>query len=230
MGSGTYRGAAVAQEVPYLIYLPPCYDQRSERYPTLYLLHGFPFDANHWMDLGAAELVDKGIARDGWPPVILVMPLQPEPLFRGSDGGPGSYETELLEGLIPHIESTYRVDLTERSLGGISRGGVWALEIGFRNPEEFASVAGLSPALAVNHPRPPYDPFEISVSGQALPVEILLVAGEDDWAKTETVRLSEVLNSQGHQHSLQLVKGDHSDTTWAAAMPEVLRFLILGAS
>jgi hypothetical protein len=126
--TGLYPGIAVATEVPFSIYLPPCYGAQDEQYPTLYLLHGYPYDQGHWQDLGAIEIADDGIGQGDWPPFIMVMPLQPDPLFRGSDGGPGSYEMELLEGLIPYIEGEYRSDPSGRALAGISRGGVWALE------------------------------------------------------------------------------------------------------
>jgi len=224
-----YRGIAVAQDIPYNLYLPPCYDAQDQNYPTLYLLHGYPYDEAHWQRLGAVEIADEQIGSGEWPPVIMVMPLQPEPLFRGSDGGPGSYETELLEGLVPYIESNFRSDPSKRALGGISRGGVWALEIAFRNPDEFGSVAALSPALAVNSARPPYDPFEIVVNSPRLPGQILLLAGDEDWAAIETKRLSGVLSEAGVKHTLQISSGNHSDETWAGVLKEVLGFLALAA-
>lgn len=227
--SGVYRGIAVAQDIPYNLYLPPCYDAQDQNYPTLYLLHGYPYDEAHWQELGAVEIADEGIVSGEWPPVIMVMPLQPEPLYRGSDGGPGSYESELLDGLVPFVEKNFRSDPAARALAGISRGGVWALEIAFRNPEEFGSVAALSPALAVNRARPPYDPFEILVNSDRYPRKILLLAGDADWAAVETKQLSQALSEAGVEHTLQISAGDHSNETWAAVLKEALRFLALGA-
>ena len=227
--AGVYRGIAVAQDIPFNLYLPPCYDAQARHYPTLYLLHGYPYDEAHWESLGAIKIADDGIGAGEWPPFIMVMPLQPEPLFRGSDGGPGSYETELLEGLVPFIEKNFRSDPSARALAGISRGGVWALEVAFRNPQEFDSVAALSPALAVNSARPPYDPFVIVADSDRYPRRILLLAGDEDWAAVETKRLSQALNGAGVEHMFKISVGDHSDETWAAVMGEVLGFLALGA-
>ncbi len=226
---GVYRGIAVAEDIPYNIYLPPCYDVYGEDYPTLYLLHGYPHNQGHWQDLGAIEMANDGIGAGIWPPFIMVMPLQPEPLFRGSDGGPGSYETELLEGLIPHIESNFRSDPSARALAGISRGGVWALEVAFRNPMDFISVAALSPALAVNGARPPYDPFNIVAAAVQFPSQILLLAGDEDWAAVETERLSQSLIEAGVEHVFQITEGNHSDETWAAVLRDVFGFFALGA-
>ena len=226
--TAAYRGIAVAEDVAYNIYLPPCYNVGEENYPTLYLLHGFPYDQGHWQELGAIEIADDGINGGKWPPFIMVMPLQPDPLFRGSDGGPGSYEMELLEGLIPFIEGNYRSDPSARALAGISRGGVWALEAAFRNPRKFVSVAALSPALAVNGARPPYDPFNIVAESDLFPQNILLLAGDKDWAAAETERLSKALSSAGVEHKFEITAGDHSDMTWAAVLDDVFGFFALG--
>jgi enterochelin esterase-like enzyme len=195
--------------------------------PALYLLHGYPYDENHWMDLGAASVADALILSGQRQPFLMVMPRQPEPLFRSSDGGPGSYESELLDGLVPYVELNYPTvpDPSGRALAGISRGGIWALEIGYRHPEFFTTVGALSPALAVNHARAPYDPFQIVQSGAALPERLLLLAGDQDWAAAQTLRLSGLLDERGVRHLWLRVEGGHSDATWEAAMLPVLEYL-----
>ncbi|MGH2622003.1 MAG: alpha/beta hydrolase [Anaerolineales bacterium] len=222
--AGTYPAVAVPGELPYLIYLPPCYPELGRAYPAVYLLHGYPYDEQHWLELGAEQAANQGLAEGNWPPFLMVMPLQPDPLFRNSDGGPGSYETELLDGIVSYVDRVYRSDPSRRGLAGVSRGGVWALEIAFRNPSDFQAVAALSPALAVNSARPPYDPFEIVKSAGNLPGDILLIAGDEDWAASSTERLSAALEGEGFPHTFRLVQGDHSDPTWAGAMPQILAF------
>jgi enterochelin esterase-like enzyme len=222
--AGTYPAVAVPGELPYLIYLPPCYHELGRTYPAVYLLHGYPYNERHWLDLGAEQVANQGLRAGNWPPFLMVMPLQPDPLFRNSDGGPGSYETELLSGIVAYVDQVYRSDPSHRGLAGVSRGGVWALEIAFRNPSAFQAVAAVSPALAVNSARPPYDPFEIVRSAKNLPREILLLAGDQDWAASSTERLGATLEAEGFLHSLVIVPGDHRDPTWAEAMPQILAF------
>lgn len=214
----------MSRQVPYLIYLPACYAVEARSYPVLYLLHGLPFNEQHWLDLGVVEAAEAGIHSAGWPRQILVMPLQPEPLFTGSDGGPGSYETEFMEGLLPDVEGRFRVNDAQRGIAGISRGGIWALEIAFRYPERFRALAALSPALAVNSPRPQYDPFSLVPEESSL--RSLLLAGEQDWALVETRRLYEALLEQGATAELLIVPGDHRDQTWADSMDAVLNFFV----
>ena len=224
---GTYPAIAVPGEIPLAVYLPPCYANQERPLPVIYLLHGYPFDEGHWLALGASQVADGLILSGQRPPFLMVLPRQPEPLFRSSDGGPGSYETELLDGLLPYVESTYSAasDPDSRALAGISRGGVWALEIGLRHPEAFSAVGALSPALAVNHARAPYDPFQIVQGGAELPEHLLLFAGDQDWAAAQTLKLSTLLKDRGWPHQWLQIPGGHADATWEAGMLPVLEFL-----
>ncbi len=221
-----YRAHNVPQDAPVLVYLPPCYDMRAGPLPVMYLLHGKPFTEQHWVDLGIVgdeEARPPAPNRGQW---VLVMPRVPEPLFSNTDGGPGSYEDEFTASLMPYIESTYdvRTDPGGRAIAGISRGGVWSLEIGLSHPELFASVIALSPALAVNYPRPAYDPFTLVTSADALPAHIFLGAGDDDWAKPETEKLLQRLEAHGIQVEAAWVPGSHAGATWEALLPTMLAF------
>jgi enterochelin esterase-like enzyme len=58
-----------------LIYLPPGYDNSTQRYPTLYFLHGFAADASdmmQWIDF--KTLMDSAISNGKMRPMILVLP------------------------------------------------------------------------------------------------------------------------------------------------------------
>lgn len=184
-------------------------------------------DESQWEALGAVTLADSRIAVGAWPPFVMVMPRQPEPLFSSSDGGPGSYEDEMLTGLMPFIEGRYRVapEAGGRALAGISRGGVWALEIGLRHPEAFDAVAALSPALVVNYARPEYDPLRLDLRPGETPAHIFLAAGEDDWARSATEQLSRGLTAAGVEHRLVILPGAHESGLWQAALEPMFAFL-----
>ena len=104
----SYLGWQTPDLIPVLIYLPPCYDDLNRRFPVLYLLHGQPQGENHWQILGVEAALEGAYGEDTLPPFLVVMPPQPEPLFSSTDGGPGSYEDELINGLVPFIDRTYR--------------------------------------------------------------------------------------------------------------------------
>ena len=225
-----YPGMLVEGEVPFRIYLPAC-ATFDERLPVLYLFHGYPFDESHWSTLGIEELVEARIQAGEAPRVALVMPRLPEPLFTGPmSGGAGSYEAEMLQGLLPAIEAEYPVATSpeHRAIAGISRGGVWALEIGMRHPEVFATVAAFSPALSVNNAPPQYDPLVMAAGEGPLPERFYLAAGATDWARPMSERLAEILAAQGSPVELEIVPGGHDQGVWLAALPSLLTYVVAG--
>ena len=228
-----YASVVSGETLPVKLYLPPCYDQQGATFPVLYLLHGYPLDENHWSDLGVEQVLEQMARQGKTAPYMLVMPGIPDALNVHSDGGPGSYEQEFLEGLLPFIESNYPAASTagQRALAGISRGGVWALEISLRNPELFVHAAALSPALHVNRARQPYDPFYILQKAQTFPEKIFLSAGEDEDAfRIPTQTLAQDLQAVGAKVELLIVEGNHSDENWRRVLPSFLAFIQAGWS
>lgn len=223
-----YPGAVLEEQIPVLVYLPGCYRQREDTYRAVYLLHGVYFDERQWMALGVQQVLEEGVREGRWKPALMIMPRVPEPLLTESDGGPNSYEAEFLEGVLPFAEATYRLERAPyaRSIGGISRGGVWALEISFRHAELFQSVAALSPSLQLNYPRPRYDPFWMVQKGYPLPRVYLAVGQGDRGASSETVRLAEVIEAAGYPVELDHLAGGHNPEFWASVLPSALDFLL----
>ncbi|TFH37299.1 MAG: hypothetical protein E4G99_02910, partial [Anaerolineales bacterium] len=70
----SYAGVVYEHELAYLVYLPPCYADSALSYPTIFLLHGYPYDQTHWLDLGLVEAYERGVVNEGWPRVIFVLP------------------------------------------------------------------------------------------------------------------------------------------------------------
>lgn len=222
-----YSSYLLDVEIPIQIYLPPCYSVRTQDYPVLYALHGYPLDETHWENLGIRQVFEDGFNQGAWGPFIIVMPFMPENLNVHSDGGPGSYEEEFISGVIPFVESQYRVEKSAsgRVLAGVSRGGIWALEIGLRNGELFDTLLVLSPALHVNRPRPAYDPFQLILSDSHFPPYIFLSVGEDEGQfRLKTEEFNRELDKNGIEHTFLLTTGAHVDATWIGIMPEVLGF------
>jgi enterochelin esterase-like enzyme len=212
-------------EIPYQVYLPPCLDP-GRRYPTLYLLHGYPYDHRHWDQLGIDEAMAAGIGVRRWPPFLIVLPGFPDDLYLGTSGGPGSVEAVVMEALIPEVEARYPAMPARwaRAIGGISRGGVWALEIALRHPEAFASVGGHSPALSVNAAPPAYDPLILAQEADLLGLRIYLDAGDADWALEGARQLAEILQGRGASVRFEIHPGGHDDDLWAGALEAYLDF------
>jgi enterochelin esterase-like enzyme len=227
-----YPAIALAGVIPVRIYQPPCY-RVNQAYPTIYLLHGYPFDEGQWEELGALATVDGGQSELDWPPVLMVMPRVPEPLFTKTDGGPGSYETELVEGLVPYIDANFSTDpqAAHRALVGLSRGGVWALEAGLRHPEIFDTVVALSPSLSVNSARPPYDPVKIVQEEGPFPSQILVTGGTAEPGFLKGIRdFVSVMRTNRVDHIFLLTSGAHNAEAWMEILDQVFIFAIQGVN
>ena len=137
------------------VYTPPGYTT-DKKYPVLYLLHGIGGDETEWQRFARPNLVlDNLIAEGKAEPMIVVMP---NGRARKDDRAEGNvfasapafeaFEKDLLEDLIPAIESKFSVqaDREHRALAGLSMGGGQSLNFGLPHLDTFAWIGGFSSA------------------------------------------------------------------------------------
>ena len=69
-------------------------------------------------------------------------------------GGPGNFETAILEDVPKAIEQSYPVQRERggRAIAGLSMGGFGALRLAFKRPDRYVAVASLSGAIWQNLP------------------------------------------------------------------------------
>lgn len=129
------------------VYLPAGYGKlvkgRQERYPVLYLQHGWGENETSWAVQGCTgEIMDNLIADGKVKPFIVVMAygLTNDVKF----GGIGKFtakefETVLIDELIPYIDANYltKADKWHRAMAGLSMGGMETKLITMRRPEVF---------------------------------------------------------------------------------------------
>lgn len=155
-----YHSNVVGDDRDYYVYTPPGYDPRAnEKYPVLYLFHGYSDDASGWTAVGRANIIlDNLIAQGKAKPMLLVMTLgygAPEIVARngGSLRDPGLRERNytrfrdaLFTEVIPQIEKDYRVqgDRESRAIAGLSMGGAESLFVGLNAVDRFAWIGAFS--------------------------------------------------------------------------------------
>ncbi len=224
---GSFKSEVVGRRQHYYIYLPPCYDTNPEtRYPVVYLLHGIPMDERHWLDEGVVKVADRLFASGELPPFILVMPHGDYGIYTDTSGGNNSFEDIFINELMPAVENRYRIltDAEHRAIGGISRGGVWALEIAFTHPQLFSAVGGHSPALSVNRATADYDPLVLAKTAPIGNLRIFLDAGDRDWTRSGAQDLSKILAARYIPYTYTIGVGDHDYPYWASQVEAYLRF------
>ena len=146
------------------VYTPAGYDRnnKSVKYPVLYLLHGGGGDEDAWSTLGrTCQILDNLIAQGKAKPMIVVMP----------NGNPNQYAAQtlgipvktdvkqyasgfdnyssLVADIVPYIEKNYPVikNRKGRAVAGLSMGGGQSFFIAFRNVDVFANVGIFSSGL-----------------------------------------------------------------------------------
>ncbi len=224
----TFQSEVAGRNIPYRVYVPPCYFQSQRRYPVVYLLHGASNDDTHWEDLGVVETLDRGLDLRLYPPMLLVMPYGAQ-LLPNSDFPPDpSMETFLLEELVPRVEHDFCVweDREHRAIGGISRGGFWALSIAFRHPEFFGVVGAHSPSLDTNQTPPEFNPLDLALNAPFLDtLRIYLDNGANDPVRPEVELLSNRLVQRQVPHEYVINPlGEHVDAYWESHMADYLAF------
>jgi enterochelin esterase-like enzyme len=129
------------------VYTPPGYDKdQTERYPVLYLQHGWGEDETAWSNQGHANLImDNLIAEDKTKPFIIVMTYGMTNDVR--IGGLRNFkidpfQTVLIDELIPYIDANFRTlsDQSHRAMAGLSMGGMETKTITMANLDKFAYI------------------------------------------------------------------------------------------
>jgi enterochelin esterase-like enzyme len=150
---GNLAGESAEREVH--IYLPPGYDNGNQRYPVVYLLHGYSLTAQRWIEFtNLAAKADRAIAA-GARPMILVNP-DAYTTHGGSmySSSPtiGDWETFIAEDLVAYVDKNYRTlaQRDSRGLGGHSMGGYGTLRIGMKRPDVFAALYPMSSCCVID--------------------------------------------------------------------------------
>ena len=150
-----YQSKTIGTTRKMQVYTPPGYSS-DKKYPVLYLLHGIGGDETEWQRFSTVDLMLDNLIADGKAvPMIIVMPNgraqkndRAEGNVMASAPAFAMFERDLLDDVIPAIESKYSVDNSreKRAIAGLSMGGGQSFNFGLGNLDTFAWVAPFSAA------------------------------------------------------------------------------------
>ena len=137
------------------VYLPPGYQAHpNQRYPVIYLLHGYTDSDDKWFGLvkhfvNVPEIADRAMSSGASREMIIVMPnayTALEGSFYAKSVTTGDWEDFVVSELVGYIDSHYRTiaNRASRGLAGHSMGGYGTVRLGMRHPEVFSSFYALS--------------------------------------------------------------------------------------
>ena len=200
------------------VYTPAGYEDGTERYPVLYLLHGAGGDENAW---------DNLIAQGKAKPMIVVMPNgngaqeaapgeYPNSMYKPSFMNPktmeGSFEVAFSD-IMEYVKSHYRTidDKAHRAIAGLSMGGFHSLYISANNPGWFDYVGLFSAAINFI-----YADLETKLASQfsESPKLYFIGIGTADFLYQDNVNYRKLLDQHGYQYEYMETDGGHIWSNW----------------
>ena len=200
------------------VYTPPGYS-KDKKYPVLFLLHGIGGnEVREWTRNGVANVIIDNLIGDGKiKPMIVVFPNGNattntagggrggrgglggggDPAAISGDGWGKNFEGDLINDIIPFMESNYSVytDREHRAIAGLSMGGGQSLDFGLSHLDTFAWVGGFSSAP---NTRPP----EQLVSEPAKATQMLKVLWISGGNKDGLLRISQGVHAYLKEHNV----------------------------
>jgi putative tributyrin esterase len=244
--SNSFFSTALAREMPYQVVLPAGYSGSQERYPVLYLLHGWQGDETNFISL--THLVQDAAAYK----LIVVTPRAENSWYVNSaTRAKDRYADYVFQDLIAEVDAHYRTIASphERAVAGISMGGYGALLFSLRHPGAFAFAASISGAFAgpsgIERVMPQLKQSTDEAFGAAASttrrqndVDTLIGAadhtqqpyfflecGASDPLLPSNRRVVEELSSHGFAYEYHELPGAHTWPFWDAALPTMLKVL-----
>jgi enterochelin esterase family protein len=222
------------------VYTPPGYDQSTDRYPVLYLQHGWGEDEAGWSDQGRENFIlDNLIAAHKATPMIIVnengmtgVHFQPPPRPGSAANSPPPVRTVtnffmderyttlakvISSDLIPYIDAHFRTipDRDHRALAGLSMGGAEAMRIGLSHLDEFAFLGAFSPAIAITDTTRDYDGVLADAAKVNQQLRLLWIGiGSDDFLLAPVKSSHAALERAGIRHVWVESSGAHVWTVW----------------
>jgi S-formylglutathione hydrolase FrmB len=185
--------------VRYCAILPPSYDEnKTQRYPVLYFLHGLGENEQMFVSSGGWNLIEDLWEQKRPGEFLIVTPDADTSFYINSRDGHERYEDFFIREFLPSIERTYRTRPGRhyRGIGGISMGGYGALHLAFRHPELFTSVSASSAALLGKLPD-----VQFSNPRQSRLLRVLAVFGTPPnaafWQRNDPITLARAANLTG---------------------------------
>jgi len=155
-----YHSEIVGIDSQYYVYTPPGFDPKSnQKYPVLYLLHGYSDKPSAWTRMGKANvMLDNLIAQGKVKPMIVVMPWgygDMQMITRGWAAWRDpqlvlsnfmKFSDALFQEVMPRVQQEYPLSdkQQDHAIAGLSMGGAESLLVGLNHPDYFAYVGGFS--------------------------------------------------------------------------------------
>ena len=155
-----YHSDVVGINSEYFVYTPPGFDEHSkQKYPVLYLLHGYSDEPTAWTFMGRANIIlDNLITAGKAKPMIVVMPWGYGDMTIIKEGWAAwrdpavvssnftRFGTALYTEVMPRVKAEYPLSekREDHAIAGLSMGGAETLLVGLNHTDDFAWIGAFS--------------------------------------------------------------------------------------
>lgn len=237
-----YESATAGFDRRLSVYTPAGYEQnRKQKYPVLYVLHGIGGDEDAWLDQGrAAQILDNLIAQGKAQPMIVVFTngniSQEAAPCENSTGYihpttalpqtmEGTFETSFPE-VVKFIDSNYRTIAKKqsRAICGLSMGGFHTLYISLNYPDMFNYSGMFSAAIGTRDTSvsPIYQDFDAKLAAyfSKKPALLWIGCGNSDFLIQANQDFVKKLNENGYPHEYLENQDGHIWRNWRIYLTE----------
>jgi len=239
----TFHSDALDKDMRFNIYFPPGY-ATTEKYPVLYLYHGYGGNEDSWIRvLGIGAVADEWIGQGKIEPLIIVTP-QIDVSYGFNSEPFGNYSDYIAQDVIRYVDGNFSTaaDRENRYIGGLSMGGWAALHNAFTYPELFSRAGGHSPAVWMDdwtdtgglknwiYPtekvRQQRDPYYLADTADLSGMSVYLDSGDQDYYKfyQGAEALDAKLRGRNVRSEYHLNPGGHDEAYWTAHLGDYLLF------
>jgi enterochelin esterase family protein len=219
-----HRSSTLGDYRSYYVYTPRQYTHSEiERFPVLYLLHGYTDTEASWRASGYIDVIlDNLVSARKAVPMIVVMPFGYAPAQDGDGVGTWGdwftrvtprFERYVMRELVPLVDRAYRTQASAkgRAIAGVSMGGGQALSIGLDHSDTFAWIGAFSSAVS----REFHGPLLQDADELNAELELLWIGcGKDDFFYEPNTKFIEGLQKSGVRHVAHIGEGGHSWPVW----------------
>lgn len=225
------ESAVLTSPLAYQVYTPPCYQAfPQQRYPVVYLLHGYGFSENQWVRLGVVELADRLISQGEIQPIIIVLPQESDQLGQPPQEQFGQptrnyFGDALVRELVPAVDASFRTipQRQSRAIGGVSRGGNWAFHLGLTHWSLFGLVAGHSASLFMVDTNATVEDWLANIPPDQFPT-FFIDSGRGDLGFDNILNFETILDTKNVPHELHIYPGSHNEDYWITHLEQYLRW------
>jgi putative tributyrin esterase len=246
----SFRSQSLNRDMHYTVVLPFDYDHSQQRYPVLYLLHGWAGDYTNWVKL------TKLIEYSSRYPMIVITPDAQNSWYVNSATIPADrFEDYIINDLIREIDTRWRTIASpdRRAIAGLSMGGYGSVLFALKHPGSFAVVGSVSGAFdapaGVEHVIPNLRestdrafgltgsttrrdndiysllPSVLAVSKSASLPYFFLECGSQDSLLPSNRKLVEELSSKNVLYEYHEYPGAHTWEFWDKSLPMMLEVI-----